>query len=119
MRGAEQSGNVFQKREVGSNFANDSDRFRPTVALIVARFAASGCTEWLTREPTGDDVDKSVPWRSFERCDVAPNWSIVEDSVFDPSHDDALTITVAFDVADCPPSEQFRRVFSPSNPAKK
>jgi hypothetical protein len=54
----------------------------------------------LARWAGRQDIHSSTPGESIELSDIIPDWSIVEDTVFDPGLDDLLTILVPLDIAD-------------------
>jgi len=91
---------VLQEREARLHLANDADRIGPEVTLVVLVASCSCDGEWLAREARRDEIHASSPWSPVEGGDVVPDRGVIEISLGDPSHEDALAVGVSLDVAD-------------------
>jgi hypothetical protein len=56
---ADDSSNVFANNPRGPRNRNDSDHFRPEVAVIFRALSLPGCTEWLAWESSANKVNCS------------------------------------------------------------
>lgn len=78
----------------------ESDDVSEEISLILDTSSLAGDTERLTWEASNDAVNTSCKFGDFERSNVGPDWSVVEQLVFDPRLEDALRLLVGFAVQD-------------------
>jgi hypothetical protein len=109
--GADESRNVFEQQESGSDNFDNFSCGRPLVPWV--RFTeslATGC-EWLTGEACRNDISHaSVSFREAAKnkfADVSTiNGCIFENAILDSLLEDTAAILVPFDVSNGFPSEQ-------------
>lgn len=97
---------VFQPRDRGSYFANDSVGSWPSVAGIELGESFPGEGEGLTREASRDNIHASTPGSPVECISVVPYGGIVEVPISDPSLENVGLVLPMLDVADSPPSKE-------------
>jgi hypothetical protein len=114
------AGYIFQQAELRSYFANDTDGVRPHVSIVVFSFSSAGDTEWLTWlwEPSGNDVDKSLPLSSVKPPNVIKYWKPGKNPVFLPLHQDLLAIVIDFDGTDTLVTNKDVAKYPSSSPCK-
>jgi hypothetical protein len=69
----------------------------------------------LAREATRDDIHHATPRLAVEDGDIVPHGEGFEASIVLSGHEDAASIVVDFDGADCPPTKEFSAEYATSS----
>jgi hypothetical protein len=96
-------GDVLGKYVPGSNLCHDSPHFRPEIVRDVLASSRRGIR--LTGKPSRYHVNTPSPGEPVERPDVVPDGEWLEAAVVLAGHEDAPSVPVILNGADCSPAE--------------
>ena len=106
MGSSKEAWDVLQQYPSGSNFANDPNRLRPHIALIVCGLHGSCRGEGLTWESRRYDIHASTPGSPVEGLHIVPDWEVLKESVSLSLLEGFDAVRLALNGADCAPSEE-------------
>ena len=95
----EDSGDVLKEHKGRPRLADNAGDVAPEPARAVLRGSLPCGADFLTGEPSSDEIHRATPRSAIEGRDIVPNRGAVQGRVFHPRHEEGRAVAFPLNVA--------------------